>query len=75
MTKTEYEKVVEAWAKLQIMLGVLDSVRCGEVEDLVGSEWLDPSGALVFDKLVSFCYSRTLDSYSLLDQLVSKRKV
>lgn len=74
MTKVEYEKVVEAWAKLQIMLGVLDSVRCGETEDFVGSEWLDPSGAFTYDKLVSFCYSRTLDSYTLLDQIVSKRR-
>ena len=73
MTKTEYEKVVEVWAKLQIMLGVLDCVRCGETEDF-GSEWLDPSGAFTYDKLVSFCYSRTLDSYILLDQIVSKRR-
>ena len=74
MTKTEYEKVVEAWAKLQIMLGVLDCVRCGETEDFIGSEWLDPSGAFTYDKVISFCYKRTADTYATLDQLISKRR-
>jgi hypothetical protein len=73
MTKTEYEKVVEVWAKLNAMLGILGSVQRGETEDF-GSEWLDPSGAFTYDKVVAFCYSRTLDSYTLLDQIVSKRR-
>ena len=70
MTKVEYEKVADAWAKLKIVLGVLESVKDGETELFVRSEWLNGKGEFDFEKVLRYSTNRLTDVYIILDKLI-----
>jgi len=71
MTKIEYEKVADAWAKVNITLGVLKSVQDRETKLFEGSEWLNEEGDFNIDKVIRFTTDRLTDVYIGLDKLLT----
>lgn len=70
MTKIEYEKVADAWAKASITLGILRSVQNGETELFVDSEWLDKKGTFDIEKVIRFTIDRLIEIHISLDKLL-----